>query len=108
MKTTLQRITTATFIALLLLAGNIQSVGTETKVSGQEFDETSLHLENWMTDETVWNLNLVNMADFIQETEGEMELESWMLSDDYWNIGETVYEKELTLESWMTDSEIWN
>ena len=60
MKTTVKQIASVTFIALILLVGNVKAEGTEAKASGQESIETTLQLEKWMTDETIWNTNSSN------------------------------------------------
>lgn len=110
MKTTVKQFATVTFIALLLLAGNVKADGTEIKATALETIETTLELENWMTNETIWETNTFNAADFALETDTELELESWMTTDSMWNseikMG-TETEAELELEDWMTDRKIW-
>ena len=111
MKNIVKQIAAGTFIAFFLLAGNVKSEGTEVKTSGFETIETSLQLENWMTEEIEWNTNLVIMADFAPETETYLDLESWMTSENTWSINNnfaTESEVELELESWMTGETIWN
>ena len=110
MKTTLKQLAAGTFIALLLLAGNVKAEGTEVKTTDLEMIETSLQLENWMTDETVWNANSVYMIDFAQESETSLQLESWMTSENIWNSNysfDTETEAGLELENWMTSEDIW-
>jgi len=107
MKTTLKQLAAGTFIALLLLAGNVKTNGTEVIVSNLEINEPALELESWMTNEAVWNTNSFYTLDFAQETEAALELEKWMTSQEYWIFEKPVVEKELTLENWMIDSEIW-
>ena len=111
MKTTMKQLAAGTFIALLLLVGNVKAEGTETKASGREAIETTLQLENWMTDENIWNINSISIAEFVQETEPALEIENWMTSDKTWNssfnfIEET--EEPMKLECWMSCEEIWN
>jgi len=134
MKNRVKQIATGTFIAFLLLAGNVKSESTEIKSSVTEVIETSLQLESWMTDETVWNINSVYMADFAPETEIYLEFESWMTSDitlslnnnfaieteveqelESWMTGELILntketedEAELVLEDWMLDYKVWD
>jgi hypothetical protein len=111
MKTTFKQLAAGTFIALLFLAGNVKAGETEVKASGQEMTETLLQLENWMIDETIWEINSFYTSDFAEETETELELESWMTSESMWDINmhfTTEAETELELESWMTNEEIWN
>lgn len=133
MKTTMKQLTTATFIALILLVVNVKAEGTENIASKNEIMETTLQLENWMTDETIWNSDsfsndkfyqetetsleleswMTNAEtwnfeyDFLQETEAGLELESWMTSEKTWNKNEWNNETALTIESWMTDNSIW-
>ena len=110
MKTTLKQLTAGTFIALLLLVGNVKAEGTELKASKLEFIETTLQLEGWMTDETVWNVNSVYTIDFAQETETSLQLENWMTSENIWNLDNsfvTETEAGLELENWMTSEDIW-
>jgi len=111
MKNIVKQIAAGTLMAFFLLAGNFKSEGTEVKISGFETIETSLQLESWMSDETVWNTNLILMADFAPETETYLDLESWMTSDKAWSLNNnfaTETEVELELESWMTRENIWN
>ena len=109
MKTTVKQIAAATFIALILLAGNVKA--TDTKVSSQEAIETTLQLENWMTNESIWNTNSINHAEFVRETETSMELENWMTNAETWNPNNSFVneaESGLELEDWMTNDETWN
>jgi len=134
MKTTMKKLAAGTFIALLLLVGNVQAEGTELKASGLENIETTLRLENWMTSETIWNKNSISMVNFfeesemglelenwmtseeiwngsnqfIEETESGMEFESWMTSEKTWNLKNRSIEKKLTVESWMLNNKVWN
>ncbi|MCG6186558.1 hypothetical protein [Maribellus maritimus] len=129
----MKQITAGTFLAILLFAGNVKAEGTEIKASGHERMETTLQLENWMTDEAIWNTKAASTADFTtetesalklenwmtsdltriytstenMETENELELEAWMTNDTGWSASETATDKELALESWMTDNNIW-
>jgi len=105
MKTTIEQITAGTFIALLLLVGNVKA--TETKVSSIESNEITFQLENWMTDESIWDVNSVNIAEFVLETETSMELEDWMTNDETWNTVSNFDEPKLTVEPWMVNNNIW-
>jgi len=111
MKNTVKQIAAVTFMSYLLLAANVKSEGTEIKSSVIEITETSLQLESWMTDETVWNTNSVFMADFALETETDLNIESWMTSENTWSLNNNLAiasEVELELESWMTSETVWN
>lgn len=107
MKTTIKQITAGTFIALLLMVGNVKAA--ETNASILESNETNLQLEDWMTDETIWNTISFKMAEYGQEMEEALIIESWMTNADLWNLSyfnET--ETSLELENWMTDEEVWD
>lgn len=109
MKTTLKQLTTGTFITLLFLAGNAKA--SEIKTTRFEAKETTLQLESWMTDETIWNNNTVKIMDFSQETEANLPLENWMINTDLWDINNSILEDaeaELQLEDWMINDETWN
>ena len=111
MKTTMKQLATATFIALILLVVNVKAEGTEKNASITENIETTLQLENWMTDETIWNTNSCSNNEFYQETENSLEIESWMTNAETWNfefgfMQET--EAGLELEGWMTSEKTWN
>lgn len=133
MKTLMKQLTTGAILAFLFLAGSVKANGTERVASGHEIIETKLQLEEWMTDESIWDTSSDYVAEFTAETETELnlenwmtndliwnnttmenlatetelEIESWMTDENVWNIYETAVEEELTLESWMTDSKIW-
>ncbi|WP_346864322.1 hypothetical protein [uncultured Draconibacterium sp.] len=110
MKATMKQLTAATFIAILVLAGNAKAEGTETKVTNNASIENTLQIENWMTDETIWNTNSIRMEYFVQETEASMELENWMTSEETWNFNNNFAEETetgLELEDWMFDNRTW-
>ena len=110
MKTTMKQLAGGTFIALLLLVGNVKAEGTETKASSQAI-ETSLQVEKWMTDETIWNTKSISFVEIVPETESTLELENWMTSTETWNLNYSFVEETETgmeLESWMTSEETWN
>ncbi len=111
MKTTVKQIATGTFIALILLVVNVKAEGTEKTFSIYESIETTIQLENWMTDETIWGTNFNNIEEFYQETETGIELENWMTNSETWNLDFNYFEEKetgLELESWMTNAETWN
>ena len=111
MKTIVKQIAATTLVALLMIAINSKAEGIETIASSQANNETTLQLENWMTDETVWNTNFANNAEFVLETETELEVEEWMTNTESWNLSfdfaEEV-EQSLELESWMFSEATWN
>lgn len=109
MKTTVKQITAGTFVALLLLVGNAEA--SEIKATRHKTVETTLQLESWMTNETIWNTNSLNIMEFAHESEAGLELESWMTNDESWSMNHMfVKETEtgLELEGWMTNDATWN
>ncbi|HSH20310.1 MAG TPA: hypothetical protein VLA03_07640 [Draconibacterium sp.] len=111
MKTTVKQLAAATLIALLLVIGNVNAEGTETKALIRESIETTLQLENWMTNEAVWNKNAFNFGEYFQETESNLQIENWMTSDKTWSSNKSFVEEtetSLELECWMTCEKIWN
>lgn len=111
MKATVKQFAAGTFIALLLLVGNVNAKGTETVTTSTENMEVTLSMEAWMTDETIWNTTSINLADFVEETEAALELENWMTGAGSWSINfEIAQEVEagLELENWMTNETTWN
>ncbi len=110
MKTTVKQLAAGTLVALLLMVGNVNAEGTETKALVRE-TETTLQVEKWMTDEALWNTNSVNMAALSQETEATLELENWMTSTEtgsFNNYFVEEAEENLEVECWMTCDENWN
>ena len=111
MKNTVKQFAAGTFMILLLSAGNVKAEETEFKSLNSEIIETSLQLEGWMTDETIWNLNSVNIEIVATETESLLEIEAWMISENVWSSNLNVVtesEDKLELESWMTTENTWN
>jgi len=111
MKTTVKQLATVTFIAFLLIVVNVKAEGTEIKASGSECIETTIQLEKWMTDETIWNPNSAMFTEFVQETETKLELEDWMTNEETWNsnysfVQET--EARMEIEGWMINDATWN
>jgi len=135
MKNTVKKIAAGALLTLALTFGFENATGTELRASSLEIVETSLQLENWMTNENFWDINTGFGSEFILETEAEtalqleswmtgdsmwevanwfvteaentMELETWMTSDYTWYVQEKATEETLTLENWMTDNKIW-
>jgi len=110
MKTTVKQLAAGTFLALLLLVGNVRAEGTEA-VTSVKAVESTLHLEKWMTNENLWNINSVSLTEIAQETEAILELEDWMISPEGWNINNNIVEDTeagMELENWMINNETWN
>lgn len=110
MKTTMKQFTAIAFIAFLLVIGNVNAKGTETKTLLKESIETKLELEGWMTDESVWNANQESFIEFTEELEPEMQFESWMIDNENWGIENKVEktDEKLTIENWMLSENVWN
>lgn len=111
MKTTIKHLTAGTFIAFLLMVGNVNAEGTEVKASGHENIETSLQIEKWMTEEFLLNSNSVYYSEIVPETESVMVLENWMTAPESWNpVTDFTEEKDsaMELETWMTSEATWN
>jgi len=110
MKTTVKQLAAGTLVALLLMVGNVNAEGTETKALVRE-TETTLQIEKWMTDEALCNTNSATMVVISQETEATLELENWMTSTETWNFSNYFVEEaeeKMEVECWMTCDEIWN
>ena len=110
MKTTMKQLAAGTFIALLLMVGNVNAKGTEVSAISQE-TETTLQIENWMIDENLWDTKSFINYEIAQEIETTLELEDWMKSEETWKINNNFVEEtetELTVESWMTSESIWS
>lgn len=109
MKTIIKQLAAGTFLALLLLAGTASADGTEIKASSHETIETTLQLEDWMTNESYWNTNTA-AADYQVEAENTMELENWMTTASTWEVNNQFApetEAALSLENWMTNTAVW-
>ena len=106
----MKNLAAATFIAFLLIVGNVKAEGTETKLTSQAI-ETTLQLENWMISEKIWNTKPAVIFEFVQETETEMNVEIWMTGASAWNSDNNFVEfaePEMELENWMTNDKVWN
>lgn len=113
MKTTIRQTAAGTIITMLLIVGSVSAKATELRTAVLNINETSLQLENWMTDEIIWDSNSFKTADLPLEskTEREMRLKNWMTSNNAWNLNQQIVlvaEPELELENWMTSNSLWN
>lgn len=107
MKTTMKTITAGTFIALLLIVGNANASKFDAK--SLKATDSALKLENWMTDNSFWDVKSNSMVEYGQEMEETLKLENWMTNADVWNIGYTnETEASLEIENWMIDKAVWN
>ncbi|MCK3686371.1 hypothetical protein [Maribellus sp. YY47] len=109
MKTRFNHFIAMTIFAVTIFAGNVNASDNRAKASSHDATvETSLAIENWMTDESVWNVQAKTIA--APEAETELQLESWMTDEKAWKVSSTnSVEKEgqLTLENWMIDNSYW-
>lgn len=112
MKTRINQSAVALLIAFIISIGSVQATKRVTKASGHEsIIETSLELENWMTDEGLWNT--ASALIYMELHDEIIELESWMTDSDVWKTTESFdYKKKsetsLELEGWMTDESTWS
>lgn len=101
MKTRISQLAVAILFALFISIGNSNATEKEAKASSHEnIEEAKLEMENWMTDENVWNTSSFNYSEAV---EANLEVENWMTSSDNWEIEF----QGLTIEDWMTDENIW-
>jgi len=109
MKALIKQFSAATLLTIILLGySNANATGIETPVV--KYEETSLSVENWMTDESLWNNMSFMQSNLVLEAEMALDLENWMISENFvgWTMElETEIEEALILENWMTDSNIW-
>lgn len=109
MKATINKLAAAVIFAFILLAGNVRAEGNDAIASSLENTiEATLQLENWMTDETVWNVTETSIT---MEAEEGLEMENWMISDSTWEVKTTQNvekDADLQLEEWMINKKVWN
>lgn len=109
MKTTINYLITLAIFSVIIFTGNVNANENKVKASGHEaIVETSLTIENWMTDQSVWNVK--TKANFASEAEAELEMESWMTDENAWGVsfsGSIENEDHLILENWMTNDSYW-
>lgn len=107
MKTTIKQVTATTVIILSLMVIGINA--SATKLTGCEIIDSSLQVEEWMIDETIWNT--ANTSAFVQETDVNLEVECWMTNDEIWNVNYNLVaetETSLEIENWMIDTKNWD
>ena len=110
MKTSVKQLAAGTILAILITFGNTNAKATEVK-SLTPVTETIFDIENWMIDETVWEIKPFISTEIIDEVETGLELEYWMTSETTWNLTENIIEEtetQLTVEDWMVSDDIWN
>jgi hypothetical protein len=65
--------------------------------------EKSLEIENWMTNATYFNSQILNESDAVEKS---LEIESWMLDVEKFSSDVTA-EPALETEAWMMDENFW-
>jgi hypothetical protein len=110
MKATVKQIAAATIFAVLVVAAGVNTKAMDTKYTKFQVSETTLQIENWMTNETLWNTIAIEINEFVAEAEMDMEIENWMTDTDVWNFSTNYVEESetmLELEDWMTNEARW-
>ncbi len=110
MKTGIKQLSALAIFAIILLAGNVKAEGNKAILASslETTEETSLQLENWMTNEAVWNTNTT--AIIVNEADAELELENWMVDDTNWEVMPRLVQEtdnKLELEQWMFNESNW-
>lgn len=87
-------------LALLMNAFILNGFATEKKPHGEaihlnliyqadmESSEEALELEDWMTDDSCWEINAeeTKLINEDQESEEHLAIESWMTDDNLWRL----------------------
>ena len=111
MKTTVKQIATGTLMVLLSLAINVQAHGIKHASRHENNFEPALHIENWMIDESTWNLSPSEEITIQAEHDAELKVEQWMTDAYVWNsatVLEEATELPLQVEAWMTETTNWD
>ena len=109
MKTLIKQLSAAIILSAFVF-GYSNANATELVNPANDYAESSLYMEDWMMDETLWNNTSFMLEILVTETESALEIENWMISDNFTTPGmvhEVEAEQKLSLENWMIDSEIW-
>lgn len=112
MKTQFKQLAAMAIFAIIFLAGNVHAKGNKAIiVSGLETTvETTLEMENWMTDASVWNTTNFVGLEIEAESEVEMEMENWMTDTETWEVMPNLVQEtdsDLELEQWMLNENNW-
>jgi len=112
MKTTMKQFTASAFLTLLMLVGNVNAEGTQAKASSRENNnESSLQVEKWMIDNTIWNAEEKSFSNISNDNFDSLQVEDWMTETNVREANNFVSEpaeQELKLENWMTDNSTFN
>jgi len=82
----------------------------EISYSIKAAEETPMELEDWMTDEMYFSESSVSLEVALEEA---LEIEDWMLNTESFNVENTSFElataeeNKLELEPWMTNNKVW-
>ena len=110
MKTSVKQLAAGTLLALLIMVGNTNAIGTEVESLTPEI-EAIFDIENWMIDENLWEIQAPINFEIVEETEIDLELETWMTSEEIWNTTTNIIEEkdsELIVEDWMLSEKVWD
>jgi hypothetical protein len=112
MKTTVKQLATGTLIVLMSLAINAQAHGNKIHASGHENNyEPALQIEDWMIDESTWNLSPSEETTVTTEQDAELKIENWMTDTYAWDAAtmlDQAIESPLQVEEWMTEGKSWD
>ena len=89
------------FIVNTVIANDIKEEFAKETIKEISYDE-ELKVEVWMIDKYLWDLEVSNSVEYIEEYDSELEIEPWMIIDCDYKVD------ELQLESWMFNSISWN
>lgn len=81
-------------------------------------NEQALMLEDWMTNDALWEMPAKTIMSDVVEPEQALTIEDWMTNAKYWELknssndeaskGGSLNEKALSIERWMSDDAYWN
>lgn len=110
MKTTMKKLALLTITAFLIFAGNANATEGERNALIHESIEEKLCIEDWMINESVWNIGQDIQLEITEEKESGLKIENWMVNTKLWEttIIADEKDKELFVELWMTNENLWN
>lgn len=111
MKTTIKQLAALAIFSFIFLAGNVNAKGNKAIASSLEKTvETSLELESWMTDATIWSTADTKLVVTETEAETDLEIENWMTDESTWEVAPKLVletENSLEVENWMVNENNW-
>ena len=107
---TMRKLAMLILLAAFFFAANVNATETERKALIHESIEAELEIEDWMTNESVWNMEQSTAIAITEELESGLEIENWMVNEEFWEIDilTNEKEKELFVECWMISENLWN